>query len=209
MSLLADCCAGKTRARVTDRGIAYATITNLLIQDEPPHGAEYDVVLPLTLNLVNTSDLPLHTLIEFRKREAKAKGHEARDLRHRYIQRVEQHIKTICSVDKSADRKEIERQFESDMQDDLGHLRDELKIAKQDAWFSKDVIVTVVTSVTVAATWSMGLPVAVPAALTATGVPVTLGGILGAKNKFATSRKAIMQKHPMAYMYELEQFVVH
>lgn len=209
MALLADCCAGETRARVTDRGIAYATVTNLLLQEKAPREADYDIVVPLTLKLVNTSDLSLKALLAFRKRESKSKGHEMRDLRHRYIQRIEGHIKGICSKKKLADRKDLERQFEEDMRDDLLHLRDELKIARQNVWASKDVIVTAVAGAAIATAWGLGLPLAVPAALTAAGAPVTIGGILRTKNDFATTRKSIMQKHPMAYMYELEQFAIH
>ena len=56
MSILADCCAGKTRTRVTDRGAAYATLAGLLgqttshqvrrpqtTQEQLAHDAEIDV----------------------------------------------------------------------------------------------------------------------------------------------------------------------
>jgi hypothetical protein len=46
-----------------------------------------------------------------------------------------------------------------------------------------------------------------PAAVTSIANGTMLvGGILSQGLDYATSRKTLMQKHPMAYMYELEHF---
>jgi hypothetical protein len=82
MSLLAECCAGTTRSLVTDRGVAYANLINLTAEDEEPAESDYDVVVPITLSLVNTATVQLNSLVEFRKREAKSKSRDLKDLRH-------------------------------------------------------------------------------------------------------------------------------
>lgn len=203
MSLLADCCAGETRSRITDRQLAYATVTNLLVSEKPAHEGDHDVVVPLTLELVNVSELTLSQLINFRKNEGKSGGHDLRDLRHRYLSRIEAHILAIRTAKRASDRRELQRQFQDDMRDDLAALKAELRVARQDAWLSKDVMVTAIATAAVATGWASGLPFEVPAALTLAGAPITIGGTISTRNKFATSRRSIMQKHPMAYLYEI------
>jgi hypothetical protein len=198
MSILADCMAGETRARITDRELAYAMITNLLVEERQPIEGSYETVVPLTLEAIQVSDLSLDRLIAFRKRE----DHEIRDLRHRYVDRIEDHIKAVLKLKKASDRQELERQFKLDMADDLKHLNDALGRAKKGALFSHDIIVTAVAA---AGAFFGGLHLDV-SALTLTGTAATVGGVLAAENKFATSRKSIMEKHPMAYLYQMEQF---
>ena len=205
MSILADCCAGETRARITDRGLAYATVTNLLVDDKPPIEADYERVVPLTLSVIEASDLPLRTLIDFRKREEKSGGHAIRDLRHRYVDRIENHVKAVKAVKSASDARELELQFEVEMKDDLRHLRDELGMARTGALLSKDVVVTVVAGAGAFVAMTLGLHIDVPTAFTLTGAPVTIGGIFSARNKFSESRKSTMQKHPIAYLYELQR----
>jgi hypothetical protein len=89
------------------------------------------------------------------------------------------------------------------MKDDLQHLRDELRMARANALLSKDVVVTAVVAAGTYAAMTLGLHIDIPTALTVTGAPVTVGGIFGARLKFAESRKSTMQRHPMAYLYEL------
>lgn len=206
MSILADCCAGTTRARITDRGLAYATITNLTVDRSTSASADqYERVVPLTLRIIDATTIPLGRLIAFREREDKVGGHSLRDLRHRYLDTLEQHVKTIEGVKTRKDREEVDRVFETKMKDDLRSLNEELRGAKTDAVFSKELITSVV--VAGASAWGAmhGLPFEIPAAFTALGAPVTFGGLLTTRNKYSTSRKAIMQKHPMAYLYELER----
>src|SRR5260370_4433531 len=76
MSMLADSCACGTRSRSTDRGAAYATITNLVAHDKRPIQATYDAVVPLTLKTLELSNISLKQLIRFRKRETGPGGHQ-------------------------------------------------------------------------------------------------------------------------------------
>ncbi|WP_457798306.1 hypothetical protein [Methylocystis sp. S23] len=205
MSILADCCAGTTRVRVTDRGAAYAAITNLLVQKPAGVAADrYELVVPLTLALIKASSIPLENLINFREREHKAGGHTLRALRHRYLDNIETHIQSLQKAETREDWQELDRTFELKMKDDLRDLKDELRLARADAVFSKEFVTSIV--VAGASAWGAmhGLPLEIPQAFTAMGAPVTVGGLLSTKTKYSNSRKSIMQKHPMAYLYELE-----
>jgi hypothetical protein len=197
MSLLADCCAGETRTRVTDRGSAYANIPNLTLQAEQgTEKASYDAVVPLTLRLINTEDLSLATLVEFRKREEKSKGLE--DLRHRYANTIERYIADIDRNGKESDILEHNRVFEENMKQDLEDLRSELGHAVT------LMSLAFVTSILVASERLLDGPLTMPQTVIAGGL-VAVGGVLG-YSKLAANRKRVMQRHPMAYMYQLERF---
>jgi hypothetical protein len=43
----------------------------------------------------------------------------------------------------------------------------------------------------------------VPAAYTWTAAPLTVGGIVSARDKFLQSRSDVLRKHPMAFIFEL------
>jgi hypothetical protein len=43
-----------------------------------------------------------------------------------------------------------------------------------------------------------------PDVVSASEGPVTIGGLLALKTKFAKSRRDVLKKHPMAYLYELK-----
>jgi hypothetical protein len=87
MSILADCCAGNTRSRVTDRGSAYATLAGLLgsdsgNEDQEASAAEEQLV-PIALEVINALSIDLLHLIALREREKAQGGHAISDLRHR------------------------------------------------------------------------------------------------------------------------------
>ena len=206
MSMLADCCAGSTRARVADRSAAYANVVGLLanhargIVEEPVQS--YEQLVPISLSVVNTEAIDLKRLIEFREREAKSGGHAIRDLRHRYVTRLETYAQRLATVvHNKSDQKEIQRQFEQDMKDDLAFLREELAFAKKDVVFSKGVVGTVLAGASSIAA-SFGTPIDLTGALTSAGIPDAIFGAFQVRNKYQQSRRAILQKHPMAYMYE-------
>lgn len=207
MSILADCCAGDTRARITDRGLAYATITNLLVDSSKQNAsAHYERVVPLTLKLIDAASLPLDALVSFREREKKEPGgHTLTALRHAYLRRVEEHVEALQKLSRRSDWGELDRAFESDMASDLRRLEAELHSEKKGLAYSKEVIVSALAAA--GTIWGAvhGLPFELPAAFTALGAPVTIGGILSAQNKYAASRRSIMEKHPMAYLYQLQQ----
>jgi hypothetical protein len=213
MSILADCCAGETRARVTDQALAYATIANLTnnnaertdVMDGMKFSA-YESTVSMTLGLLEMSSLPLANLIRFREREASERGgYSLTTLRHNYLTKIEDHVKELSKGLNIRDLKELERNFDSDMKSDLKHLTEELWRAKVDVVLSKESF-AVLATVTVGIAASHILPFAVPGVVLMTGMPVTVGaGALSSVNKYAMNRKSILDKHPMAYLYELER----
>jgi len=207
MSILADCCAGTTRSRVTDRGEAYATLTGFL--GNRPGGSKirkadaHDHLVSISLNAIDTSRMTLNALIKLRERETKESGHTLRDLRHRYVDSLEIYVGKLANEKtKKADAKEIQRQFSEDMKADLKDLQTELGFASKEALLSKEFLVTAVTVVGTAASWLFGVPLALEGVVTAAGTPVAIGGLMGARNKYLKERYMIMKKHPMAYLYE-------
>ncbi|MCJ2105915.1 hypothetical protein MKK70_11115 [Methylobacterium sp. E-041] len=205
MSILADCCAGKTKTRITDRGIAYAALTNLMTNQGQAGCDQYELIVPITFSVIKTSDIPLKNLVAFRRREAAKGGHAIRDLRHRYLDCLNKQIGSLKDVAKHSDRIEINRQFEVEMTDDLKFLRDELRSSKKEVFFSKEIVMSAVAATASFIAASKGVPLDIPGVWNAAGSAITIGGILSTQNKFASSRAAIMKKHPMAYLYELER----
>jgi hypothetical protein len=225
MGVLADCCAGTTLCRVTDLGQAYASLAGLLGEQSFEGAAREDAtrsrladktvrvsrapgheyVVTMKLPLVDVDKLDLEKLVALRKREAKQTGHSLRDLRHRYVERIENQLKELTTNPKltPADHEGLERQFEEDMRDDLAFLRDELRAESWQVVFSKEVLVTLLASVGTIAHALFSTPVPFPEVVTATGAVVTLGGLLATRSKFLKARGDILRKHPMAYLYEL------
>jgi hypothetical protein len=208
MSILADCCAGKTRSRVTDRGDAYATLAGFLSSssgDQQQAGKNSEETLvPITLNIINATSIDTRKLIAFREREEKESGHSLRDLRHRYIDCLEKYVlKLTTTVGNASDADEIKRQFDDDMRIDLANLKREIGFAKREALLSKEILIAALAAVGTVATAAFGVTLPILGAISAAGAPATVGGVLGAGNKYLSARKSILEKHPMAYVYEL------
>ena len=206
MSILADCCAGTTLSRLTDRGEAYATLSGFLGNAVGPKVRKSDAqakLITISLKVIDASRLDMATLIRLREREAKEAGHTLRDLRHRYVDGLETYVtKLLNERATKSDAREIQRQFADDMKGDLKDLRAELGFAGKDALLSKEFLVTAITAVGTAASWLFGVPVNLEGVVTAAGAPVAIGGLLAAQNKYLKERSAILKKHPMAYLYE-------
>ena len=60
---------------------------------------------------------------------------------------------------------------------------------------------TVLAAAGTVASAAFGLALPILGAATAAGAPATIGGMLGAGNKYFSARRAILQRHPMAYLY--------
>jgi hypothetical protein len=204
LSILADCCAGQSLARVTDQAAAYGVIAGLLTDQPAEEIAEHPVetLAALTLTAIDTRRVPLSKLVSFREREEKSKkGYDLRALRHRYLDRLSKQASALATLQKKSDRKELERQFKQDMKDDLRDLRSELQVAAKEALFSTEFVVAVLGSATAASPYfSFHLSGVVAAG----GGPVTVGGLLALKTKFVKSRREVLRNHPMAYLYELK-----
>ena len=202
MAILADVLAGQTRARITDRQLAYATMANAPKVAGDAH--EPMQVVPLTLKGIAVDRIPLDRLINFRRREAKERGSGYRKLRHNFLEAVEKHVAAIAKVlPNSRDRQELDRAFQSDMEDDLRDLKAELGFAKREAWLSKDMLTLTIAGggLLAAAIGDPHMPL--PEVITGAGAIALLGGMLGTGNKLAKARYDVMRKHPIAYLYEV------
>jgi hypothetical protein len=43
-----------------------------------------------------------------------------------------------------------------------------------------------------------------PGAVALADIPTTIWGLLSARNKYLGARRGVMEKHPMAYLYEAQ-----
>jgi len=202
MAILADVLAGDTRSRVTDRGLAYATIANApKVAGDAEHPMQ---VVPLTLKGIAPDRIPIDRLIAFRKREARESGNDYRTLRHNYHAAIEGHLEQIRGhVPGSPDRVELDRAFEADMEDDLRDLKRELGFARRDVWLSKEVVTLAIAGGALLGLAAVAPDMPMPEVVTGAGAVALLGGLLGTGNKLAKARYEILRKHPMAYMYEI------
>ncbi len=217
MGILADCCAGATRSRVTDRAQAYAGLAGLLGEQDSESSARDKLVdgtlrllrrkealVSLRLSMIDVDAITLDQLVAFRKREATETGHSVRDLRHRYVERVETQVKKLANHSMTeSDVKELQRQFDEENADDLRQLKEELRAEWVQAVFSKDVIITFLAATGSLAGFVYPPANAIAGVMTAAGAPVTLGGILSARSKLLKARSDVLRKHPMAFLYEL------
>lgn len=217
MAILADCCAGTTRSRVTDRLQSYASLAGLLKDDSarevrdtvidaslraaPPKEA----LVSLRISFPEIDELSLDKLIEFRKREANPGGRAYRDLRHNFVEEIEGQVKKLTSNPKltRSDVTELEEQFFQDNLTAFGILKEELGFEHKE--IAKDFIVTVVAgSAMLAANVFPTVGPILRGVVTAAGAPVTIAGAVSAGNKFFKSRAEILRKHPLALLYELQ-----
>jgi len=202
MAVLADVLAGDTRARITDRAQAYATIANA--PKSTMQAQEHDKVVPLTFKAAALDVVPLERLIAFRVREAKSSGHDYRTLRHNYLDAINEHIGRISKVAiDSADRIELDRAFAADMEDDLKDIKQELGYAKGEALLSKEIVTLVLAGGALLAAAASTGHFVMPEVIAGGGGAVLLGGLLGSGNKLARSRREVLRKHPMSYLYEV------
>ena len=205
LSILADCCAGKTLARITDIDAAYGVVAGLLATTEHEENPQRitESLAAVTLKIIDTREIPLSKLISFREREEKsALGHELRALRHGYLDRLSKQVVALVGLKKAADRAELLRQFDEEMSDDLRGLRTELKLSAKETLLSKEVLIAALAGATALA--SPFFHFLLPELVTFSGGIVSIGGLLATNTKFVKSRREVLRKHPMAYLYELK-----
>jgi len=209
MAILADCCAGKTRSRITDENAAYATLTGLL-EAKSENAVDnsqdsYEQLVPITLQVLDPKAIDLKKLIDFRKRESRWWGGSSiRKLRHNYLDGIEGFVKTLAETKGSAsDHLEIKRQFGQEMKDDLEELQRELGYARNEALLSKEMLTATLAIVGTIAVSIFAAPLAVPEVLSWGGTAVSIGGLLGVGNKYQKSRREVLKKYRMAYLYEM------
>jgi hypothetical protein len=206
MSLLADACAGTQIQKITDEVPAYAWlgrhhaellgtsyVTGLDVSQVAP---AYDRLVTLSLELLDARSVPLHKLIEMRKREVRSGGQDYAQLRRRYFNTLQLHLKRLASEAKSQrDVVELQDQFKKQMAQDLHDLKTELRIATASALLSKEMALSVLIGA-----GSMFFPVA-----GMTGLATTVGGVgiiplLKTAVDFRGERRRILAQHQMSWL---------
>lgn len=195
MAVLADCCAGKTKRTCTDEVAAYQALSRYLTLQN--HGSMKlpaptdDVLSVVPLKTLDVSSVSLESLVRLREKEFGANGHTFTEARHKLLKRLDDHVKTITKPEHSkADRLELDRQFENEMNRDYADLKQELGWAGRDWILSKEMGVVVA-----AVSGAIAAPAAAPA--------LVLGGAaLGSiTRKYHAARKQIIKGHVTSYVY--------
>jgi hypothetical protein len=143
MAKLADACAGTQFARVTDRLTAHGLIGS---GDKRP-SAEVEVI-PITLDLIDASSIPLKNLIALRRREQSERGGtDYTKLRDNYADIVQGQVAALGAACDQFECDELNRQFRSRMETYLKDLRHELGGNRIDLVLKPVVVATLVTTV--------------------------------------------------------------
>jgi len=206
MSLLADCCAGDTLVRVTDRSAAYASLAGLLTESSG-NPAEFtgahESLLAFALKVADADKIPLSKWINLREREiGAADGHHIRDLRHRFVEHIETQAKRLASAKSDAERTEIGHQVEEDTRDDYRALREALKLEAGQVLASKEVIVSALGGFAALAGFALNTVIPLPDVVTPAGAIASIGGLLLSKSKYVNARRKVLREHPVSYLYE-------
>lgn len=207
MSVLADCCAGSLVSRVTDRTEAYDRIRACLagssIESSDIANPQQEALISMTLPIIDAGNISLKQLIDFRRREAKSAGHAMRELRHNYLDRINKHAQVLLTLTRARDIAEADRQFRQESDDDLAHLRQELRLEAGQLLGSKEMMTSFAAAAALVANF-VGIIEPVKELAGFVGPVVLGGGLMAVGSKFFNARKAVLKRHPMAYLYELK-----
>lgn len=207
MSLLADSCAGETKRKITDRAEAYSWLQRystaeldgeyILGFDASQITPAYERLVTISIKVLNTDNIPISTLVSMRKREANSNSSDYRNFRRTYLKKVDEYVEKITRPNvQTGDVKELERQFQIDMEDHLKDLGDELSLSKSKLVFSKEVAVATGAISGALATPITGL----------TDIATVLGGIgvgalVKAGKEYKAARKKALRSSPMSWLY--------
>ncbi len=142
-------------------------------------------------------------LIDFRRREFQRNGQSIRELRHNYLDRLNNQVQVLLTLSRQRDVIEANRQFQQEIQDDLAHLRQELRLEAGQLLGSKEMVTSFAGAAALVANFTLAVGPIGELASFASPV-IVIGGLLGARSKFYNARKAVLKRHPMAYLYELK-----
>jgi hypothetical protein len=204
MSKLAEAVAGDRFARVTDRAMAFGLT---------PERAAYDPATQatlVTLDIVDESTISLTEAIEFRERERnEGDGSATRRLRHRYADSVAAHLVELKQLPTQRLRDDKVESFRADMEDDLKEMADALRRNRIELVLKPVIVSTIVASIAAVAGAATvpALIVGGTAALGASSTEIAdkLSKLFEAGFGFSRKQRDLMEKHPMAYMYQLAQ----
>ena len=222
MAILARNCAGRQKHTITDQNDSYfgllkhlqflsgetqsgrAAVTEgsrktyrrwldtLVVVKEQAEDRARETLVSITLEVIDAKSLSVEDLLTLRNDKTKF----AAELRQNYAKALETHLAPLSEPDiTETDAKALLGDFRRAMQQDLDRLYDELKLNALKILLSKEVAVAITA------------PIVGSTALIASGVGSVLAGAIGigALGKVAvdyrSSRNAVFQKHPMAFLY--------
>jgi len=204
MAILADVCAGSTRARITDESDAYAVVTSLLAGRVAKNPARTDAAQRLSvvpLPIIDPQRIPLENLIALREKEERDR--QLRELRHRYLDNRASYVDRLLKAETAADIEEINRNFQDDATDDYANLMNELGQSKRKFALSKWVFATAIGLPAAVIAHLLGATFAIEGVLTATSAPLTAWDFFNSLNDLGSRKAEILKKHPTAYLYQL------
>jgi hypothetical protein len=222
MAILARCCAGTHMHTITDQNDSYFTLLKHLqfLSGETEAGRAAvdgrsqetykrwldtlgvassrkkdkarETLVSITLDVIDAKSLSVKDLLKLRN----DKTQFAAELRQNYAKALETYLTPLSAADiNQTDAQALLQDFRRAMKQDLARLLDELKLNAKKTILSKEVAVAIAA------------PIVGSTALIASGVGSALGGVLGAaalgkvKVEYRSSRNAVFQKHPMAFLY--------
>lgn len=207
MSLLADACAGETKRKITDRSEAYGWLQKYATAeaggeyitglDASQVAPAYDRLVTLSVKLLNTDDLPVSTLVAMRKRELKSTKNDYRAFRIKYLNKVDEYVEKIVKPAlRPTDIKELERQFQKDMEQDLKDLRKDLKLAKDKLIWSKEVGVAIA-----AVPGALVAPIIGLTNLTTVIGTIGVGALVKVGKEYKAAKAKALREKSMSWLY--------
>lgn len=222
MAILARSCAGTHKHTITDQNSSYFTLLKHLqfmsgetearrnaidrraqetykrwldtlgVAKGQAEDKARETLVSITLDVIDAKTLSVDDLLKLRNDKTKF----AAELRQNYAATLDKYLASLSDpAITETDSKALRDDFRRAMQQDLDRLYDELKLNALKTLLSKEVAVAIAA------------PMVGSTTLIASGVGSVLGGALGiaALGKVAvdyrTSRNAVFQKHPMAFLY--------
>ena len=216
MNLLADCCAGNSLVRVTDRTETYAGLAGLFVDhaslgpDEPVRNLFADAsrseaelsITQIALELIDPNQFSLESLIALRLKELKEGGHRLRKLRHRLSDHLREQAEVMTSALSRRDKDIAKAELKQTMADDYKELKDAMNLQAAISLNTTQVISAAATIGT-ALTIREALPATVWAHL---GELITVtSGVISIASQFAQSRRKLLQDNPTAYLLEISR----
>lgn len=207
MSLLADACAGATKQKITDRVDAYAWLAKYATAelggeyvvglDASQVAPAYERLVTISIRVLDTDDIPISKLVAMRKREMSEPGHDYRGFRLKYLQKVNEYVEQLCKKDLTdGDVKELERQFEKDMESDIANLRKELGVARKKLVLSKEVAVAAI-----AIGGALAHPIAAITGASPVLTSIGIGALVKNAVEYKAARRKAMKDSAMSWLY--------
>jgi hypothetical protein len=222
MAILARNCAGKQKHTITDQNDSYFGLLKHLqflsgeteagrtavdersrqtyrrwldtlgVAEEQAADKARETLVSITLDVIDAKSLSVKDLLKLRNDKTRFSA----ELRQNYAKALEMHLAPLSAPDITpTDAKGLLDDFRRAMQQDLDRLHDELKLNALKTMLSKEVAVAITA------------PIVSSTALIASGVGSVLAGAIGIGTlgkvavDYRSSRNALFQKHPMAFLY--------